>query len=411
MIIKTSLRTLLGKLLATLILSLPFVIMMNNALATPSIMNANGAPECATCHTNGIFNAASGQAGLAAFLASKTPTCIPPEILQNNVCVTPPPPSCPLPQVLQNNVCVTPSLTCTAPQVVKNSSCVTPPPLATVVRILTSMGSIDIHLFDTAAPKTVANFLSYVTNNSYNNSFFQRSVPNVIIQGGGFVWDEKNKSVKPIVTGQPVLNEFSVTHSNLRGTIAMAKLNNDPDSATSQWFFNLKDNSANLDNQNGGFTVFGQASEKSMAVVDAIAALPVGNASKLKNVKNLKNASAALKKLPLAAPLNKALLKSSNLVLISSVTSNHANVNASDSDRLFAYLEATYPENLSPANALSPANSGSVATVDNYYRYYPATHSYIATANGTVYYRDSKDQVNTLGSLLDLLALAVAAGY
>jgi cyclophilin family peptidyl-prolyl cis-trans isomerase len=71
----------------------------------------------------------------------------------------------------------------------------------------------------------------------------------------------------PAVTNEPV-------YSNVRGTIAMAKLGNDPNSATSQWFINLANNAANLDDQNGGFTVFGEVTA-GMDVVDAIAALPL----------------------------------------------------------------------------------------------------------------------------------------
>jgi len=66
-----------------------------------------------------------------------------------------------------------------------------------------------------------------------------------------------------------IMNEFSADRSNLRGTVAMAKLGGDPDSATSQFFFNLDDNSENLDNQNGGFTVFAEVVE-GLDVVDAI---------------------------------------------------------------------------------------------------------------------------------------------
>lgn len=363
--------------------------MMIEAQATPSLMSAYGAPACTSCHYDGTTG--SGKAGLAAYLASKTPTCT-------------------APQVLQNNVCVTPTPTCTAPQVLQNNVCVTPAPAETMVRMQTSLGVIDIRLFDSAAPLTVTNFLNYIDSGAYRSSFIQRSVPGSIIQGGGYVWNDLSNSVKSIAKRPPVVNEFSADHSNLRGTIAMAKLNGNPDSATNEWFFNLADNSAKLDFQNGGYTVFGQVVEKSMSVVDAIAALP------------RKNAGKALPQLPIATSLTgsalKALLKKplakSNLVTISAISSNRSNVNASDSDRLFAYLEGAYPEYYSPANALSPADSGSATNPGGaYYRYYSATKAYVYTFNGQVYYQGpaSQNQPLLAGALSDLVATAVAAGY
>ena len=96
-----------------------------------------------------------------------------------------------------------------------------------------------------------------------------------MIQGGGF--GLSGNSINTVPTYAPVQNEPGI--SNLRGTIAMAKVGGDPNSATSQWFINLGDNSSNLDNQNGGFTVFGQVVENGMSVVDAMAAVPVYDAS------------------------------------------------------------------------------------------------------------------------------------
>jgi peptidyl-prolyl cis-trans isomerase A (cyclophilin A) len=134
-------------------------------------------------------------------------------------------------------------------------------------------GIIDIVLFDQAgvgAPLSVANFLNYVNSGRYTNTIIHRSIPNFVIQGGGFVAEDF--PIEPVQTDPPVQNEFSSQRSNLRGTIAYAKQGTNPNSATSQWFFNLGDNSSNLDNQNGGFTVFGQVlGAADLATVDAIA--------------------------------------------------------------------------------------------------------------------------------------------
>ncbi|HUS06562.1 MAG TPA: peptidylprolyl isomerase [Bryobacteraceae bacterium] len=141
------------------------------------------------------------------------------------------------------------------------------------VRFRTNVGDIDVNLLPTVAPKTVENFLGYMNSGAYNNSIIHRSVPGFIIQGGGYQL-QKPLMLIDIPQGPPVRNEFSL--SNARGTIAMAKLDGNPNSATNQWFFNLADNSGNLNNQNGGFTVFGRvANSASLAVMDKIAALKV----------------------------------------------------------------------------------------------------------------------------------------
>src|SRR4051812_15974596 len=131
----------------------------------------------------------------------------------------------------------------------------TSPLFGQTVRFQTDLGNIDVVLFPEVAPQTVANFLNYVNRHDYDGSFMHRSVPNFVIQGGGFKFVNNHQQAIP--TDPPVVNEFHV--SNTRGTLAMAKLGSSPDSATSQWFFNESDaNASNLDNQNGGFTVFGR---------------------------------------------------------------------------------------------------------------------------------------------------------
>ena len=146
--------------------------------------------------------------------------------------------------------------------------------LATIVQVQTSLGNFEINLFDEATPATVANFLGYVNADDYSNALFHRSVPGFVVQGGGFTLADDG-SVDAIPTLPPVVNEPK--YSNVRGTVAMAKLPGDPNSATNQWFINLVNNGSKLDRQNGGFTVFGQVSEEGMAVVDAIAALQTYN--------------------------------------------------------------------------------------------------------------------------------------
>jgi cyclophilin family peptidyl-prolyl cis-trans isomerase len=137
------------------------------------------------------------------------------------------------------------------------------------VQVSTSMGNFTLELFRDTAPKSVENFLAYVKLGAYQNAVFHRSVPGFIVQTGGFT---VGSNLPAVPTNPPVVNEYN--RSNLRGTVAMAKLGGDPDSATSQWFVNLADNSENLDGQNGGFTVFARVLEGGMAVWDAIAALP-----------------------------------------------------------------------------------------------------------------------------------------
>ena len=142
---------------------------------------------------------------------------------------------------------------------------------ATIVRVKTVVGDFDINLYDNATPATVTNFLDYVQNADFSDSIFHRSVANFIVQSGGFRTDLNAQitsiPTKPAVTNEPV-------YSSVRGTIAMAKLGNDPNSATSQWFINLANNAADLDGQNGGFTVFGEVTGAGMDVIDTLAALP-----------------------------------------------------------------------------------------------------------------------------------------
>jgi peptidyl-prolyl cis-trans isomerase A (cyclophilin A) len=147
---------------------------------------------------------------------------------------------------------------------------------ATIVRFETAMGRFDVNLYDRRTPATVANFLAYVNSGAYANVVMHRSVSGFVVQGGGFTYSGTlpfgNVVERSAVVNEPLL-------SNVRGTIAMAKVAGNANSATSQWFINMGNNSANLDVQNGGFTVFGEVTSGGMAVLDAINALPTFQAS------------------------------------------------------------------------------------------------------------------------------------
>lgn len=157
------------------------------------------------------------------------------------------------------------------------------------VRFTTVLGKIDIALYDQRTPITVANFKKYIDSGRYflvdptddhlASLFVHRSVSDFVIQSGGWLstvnpMDPAHVFFTQVEHFDGIQNEPGI--SNTTGTIAMAKLPGDPDSATSEWYINLADN-LSLDTDNGGFTVFGRVIGDGMTVVDAIAAVPVYN--------------------------------------------------------------------------------------------------------------------------------------
>lgn len=282
-----------------------------------------------------------------------------------------------------------------------------PAPPAPLVRLATDFGPIDIQL-DASAPATVANFLAYLRRGAYDNTVLHRKVTNFIVQGGGFRWDDTTAPrAVPVATTPPVVNEFSPQRSNLRATVAMAKLGGNPDSATSQWFVNLADNAANLDNQNGGFTVFGRVTPPGMVAVDHIAALGAVRASGCTAV--LGSAAGAMSDLPVRppAPTTCAELTSARVVLVKSATELASRSSANASDRIFDYLEAAYPQYAAPASPPTLFWEGYT------YRYYAATDSYAGTRDGVVYYLVPAlgPEITPLGSVAEWLAVAESNGY
>jgi cyclophilin family peptidyl-prolyl cis-trans isomerase len=140
-----------------------------------------------------------------------------------------------------------------------------------MITIKTNHGDIKVELFDEKAPITCENFRQYVADGFFNGTIFHRVIPNFMIQGGGMEADLSQKT-----TRDPIKNEADNGESNRRGTLAMARTM-DINSATAQFFINLRDNDF-LDHgtRDFGYAVFGEVVD-GMNVVDAIAAVPTGN--------------------------------------------------------------------------------------------------------------------------------------
>jgi cyclophilin family peptidyl-prolyl cis-trans isomerase len=150
-----------------------------------------------------------------------------------------------------------------------------------IVEMKTSEGMIRIELWADKAPHTVKNFLRYAEEGSYDGTIFHRVIDGFMIQGGGFTADMNQKK-----SHEPIKNEAASELKNNRGTIAMARTNV-VDSATSQFFINLKDNDflnhRDTSPMGFGYAVFGKVIA-GMEVVDKIAKVPTGNAGPHQNV-------------------------------------------------------------------------------------------------------------------------------
>jgi peptidyl-prolyl cis-trans isomerase A (cyclophilin A) len=267
----------------------------------------------------------------------------------------------------------------------------------TMVRIQTTQGSMDMTLLDSEAPITVANFLAYVRGGDYNRVMFHRNAWNpttpptpFVIQAGAYAVSESG-TMTAVASKGTIANEFGSSRSNVRGTVAMAKLGGDPNSATSQWFVNMNNN-AFLDSQNGGFTVFARLTVPGMAIADRIANLQTFHGS------------SPFEDLPLQEWVTGQTIFVRQLVLI---TDARTLATATPSDRIFNYLEALYPQYLEPANGAPGQALGFV------YRYYGSGNVYVGTKDGQVWYQVPwlGGTPTVLGSMADLLAAAAAAGY
>ena len=153
-----------------------------------------------------------------------------------------------------------------------------PSPTGPVVSLVTTLGEIRVALRPDKAPITVDNFLRYVRAGHYNGTIFHRVIPGFMIQGGGMDAKMVEKPTRP-----PIRNEAKNGLRNRRGTIAMARTN-DPNSASAQFFINVKDNHAlDFGIRGAGYAVFGDV-VAGLDVVDRIVAVPTTSKGEHENV-------------------------------------------------------------------------------------------------------------------------------
>jgi len=174
----------------------------------------------------------------------------------------------------------------------------------------------------------------------------------------------------------------------------MAKIADDPDSATNQWFVNLEDNTS-LDYQNGGFTVFGKISSAGMAIIDSMSDL------------RIVDLGSPFSAMPVLESYNGLSVAVTDLVMVESISVVQPELEQQPSDRVFDYLESIYPQ------FISPSGGSSLSAAGYYFRYYPDQDAYVATAAGTVYYFGpaSNNQILDLGSLDAWVVSATSAGF
>ncbi len=244
---------------------------------------------------------------------------------------------------------------------------------AIVVRMEVQQGvnvdEVFIKLFDDLTPLTVTNFLNYINDDDYTNSFFHRTAISTTLsslQGGGFTFDPLLNDgsfsydiannlylggLQQVPADPPVINEFS--KSNTAGTIAMAKLGNAPNSATSQWFINLADNSSNLDNQNGGFTVFAEIIGDGMNVINTVGAV---------SVFDRKNIHPAFSELPL---LNDVTIATrADLIMVNDISEQFSVTTSFDSS-VVILSESKEPEDVDFGLVLLGESIVAIVSVEN----------------------------------------------
>lgn len=203
--------------------------------------------------------------------------------------------------------------------------------VGTVVRFASNAGTYEVELFDTQAPISVANFISYLPD--FNNSIVHRKATTAnagvnVIQGGGF--NINSGVINDIPTDAPITNEFNAARTNTRGTIAMARTN-DVNSATSQWFINTTDN-LSLSTPANPFAVFGRVVGNGMTVVDTMFALTSSNLANASGVSALTDVPLRSAFTPLNTPLTGTVSTTANSNVITGVGTQFTQLTSAQSN-------------------------------------------------------------------------------
>ena len=199
------------------------------------------------------------------------------------------------------------------------------PAHATIVQFQTVAGNFEVNLLDNETPITVQNFLDYIEAGAYENSIIHRSPSNFVVQGGAFIVgdDDSEYLLDDIESQGSIANEPK--YSNRVGTIAMARVQGEVDSATSSWFINMTDNSTSLDYTDEGFTVFGYVISPGMEVVENINNYPIFNVSSFPSLPLIDYDNSADPKPP---------IEKENLVIVQNIVVIDANPDTAEGHNL-----------------------------------------------------------------------------
>lgn len=224
---------------------------------------------------------------------------------------------------------------------------------ATVVEFQTNFGDFDVELFDDEMPITVENFLTYVDAGDYDNTVLHRLIEDFILQGGGYTFEDTGP-FQAIAERPAIIHEHEL--ANLTGTISMARVGADLDSAVSQWFFNLTDNTF-LDADGASYAAFGQVLEGGMDVVNVIGGLNDRSYSGSAGTPSFAN-------LPVHDFVSGTITED-HVVYVHSITRKIASSNSSSVDSFSSESSSSVSSSVSSSSEISASSESSSLSVSS----------------------------------------------